>query len=40
MITFIWSMFGTNMIIFLAGMATIDQEIYDAAKVDGAGRGR
>ena len=37
MITFIWSMFGTNMIIFLAGMATIDQEIYDAAKVDGAG---
>ena len=36
MITFIWSMFGTNLIIFLAGMATIDQEIYDAAKVDGA----
>jgi multiple sugar transport system permease protein len=25
------------MIIFLAGMSTIDQEIYDAAKVDGAG---
>jgi ABC-type sugar transport system permease subunit len=38
MITFIWSVFGTNMIIFLAGMATIDQEIYDAAKVDGAGQ--
>ncbi len=37
MITFIWSMFGTNMIIFLAGMSTIDQEIYDAARVDGAG---
>ena len=37
MITFIWSMFGCNMVIFLAGMATIDQEIYDAAKVDGAG---
>ena len=37
-ITFIWSVFGTNMIIFLAGMATIDQEIYDAAKVDGAGQ--
>jgi len=36
MITFIWSMFGTNLIIFLAGLATIDQEIYDAAKVDGA----
>jgi multiple sugar transport system permease protein len=37
MITFVWSVFGTNMIIFLAGMSTIDQEIYDAAKVDGAG---
>lgn len=37
MITFVWSMFGTNMIIFLAGMSTIDQEIYDAARVDGAG---
>jgi multiple sugar transport system permease protein len=36
MITFVWSMFGTNLIIFLAGMATIDQEIYDAARVDGA----
>ena len=36
-VTFVWSMFGTNLIIFLAGMATIDQEIYDAAKVDGAG---
>jgi multiple sugar transport system permease protein len=37
MITFVWSMFGTNLIIFLAGMATIDPEIYDAARVDGAG---
>jgi ABC-type sugar transport system permease subunit len=36
MITFIWSMFGTNMIVFLAGMATIDPTLYDAAKVDGA----
>jgi multiple sugar transport system permease protein len=36
MITFVWSMFGTNLIIFLAGMATIDQELYDAARVDGA----
>jgi len=40
MITFVWSMFGTNMIIFLAGMSTIDQEIYDAARVDGAGISR
>jgi len=37
MITFVWSMFGTNLIIFLAGMSTIDQELYDAARVDGAG---
>ena len=37
MITFVWSMFGTNLIIFLAGMSTIDEEIYDAARVDGAG---
>lgn len=37
MITFVWSMFGTNLVIFLAGMATIDREIYDAARVDGAG---
>ena len=37
MITFVWSVFGTNLIIFLAGMSTIDQEIYDAARVDGAG---
>lgn len=37
MITFVWSMFGTNLIIFLAGLATIDQELYDAARVDGAG---
>jgi multiple sugar transport system permease protein len=36
MITFVWSMFGTNLIIFLAGMSTIDQEVYDAARVDGA----
>jgi len=37
MITFVWSTFGTNMIVFLAGMSTIDQELYDAARVDGAG---
>jgi len=37
MITFVWSMFGTNMIVFLSGMSTIDQELYDAARVDGAG---
>jgi multiple sugar transport system permease protein len=29
-------MFGTNLIVFLAGMATIDPTLYDAARVDGA----
>lgn len=36
-ITFIWSVFGTNTIIFITGMATLDREVYEAAKVDGAG---
>ena len=36
-ITFIWGMFGTNLIIFLAGMSTIDVSLYEAARVDGAG---
>jgi multiple sugar transport system permease protein len=40
MITFVWSMFGTNLIIFLAGMSTIDVSLYEAAKVDGAGQFR
>jgi ABC-type sugar transport system permease subunit len=35
-ITFIWSVFGTNTIIFITGMATLDRDIYDAARVDGA----
>ncbi len=37
-ITFIWSMVGTNTIIFLTGMSTIDPSIYEAARLDGAGR--
>ncbi|MHB8673305.1 MAG: carbohydrate ABC transporter permease [Candidatus Limnocylindrales bacterium] len=36
-ITFIWSVFGTNTIIFITGMATLDREVYEAAHVDGAG---
>jgi multiple sugar transport system permease protein len=36
-ITFIWSVFGTNTIIFITGMATLDRDVYEAAKVDGAG---
>jgi len=37
-VTFIWSMVGTNTIIFLTGMSTIDPAIYEAARLDGAGR--
>lgn len=36
MITFIWSVFGTNTVIFITGMATMDPAIYEAARVDGA----
>jgi multiple sugar transport system permease protein len=36
-LTFIWSMIGTNTIIFLTGMATIDPALQEAARVDGAG---
>jgi len=36
-LTLIWSVFGTNTIIFITGMATLDREVYDAARVDGAG---
>jgi ABC-type sugar transport system permease subunit len=37
-ITFIWSMIGTNTIIFLTGMATIDPTLLEAARVDGLSR--
>ncbi len=36
-LTFVWSMVGTNTIIFLTGLATIDPSTLEAAKVDGAG---
>lgn len=36
-ITFVWSMIGTNTIIFLTGMATLDQSTHEAARIDGAG---
>lgn len=39
-ITFIWSMVGTNTIIFLTGMATLDVSLYEAARMDGAGNFR
>lgn len=35
-ITFIWSVFGINMVIFIGGMATLPKELYEAARVDGA----
>lgn len=34
----IWQTVGWNSIIYLSALAGIDQELYDAAKVDGAGR--
>jgi multiple sugar transport system permease protein len=37
-ITFIFSMVGTNTIIFLTGMATLDPTLIEAAKVDGLNR--
>jgi ABC-type sugar transport system permease subunit len=37
-ITFCWSMIGTNTIIFLTGMATLDPTLIEAAKVDGLSR--
>jgi len=37
-ITFIWSMIGTNTIIFLTGMATLDPSLIEAARVDGLNR--
>jgi len=36
-LTFVWSMVGTNTLIFLAGLATLDPSIEEAARVDGAG---
>lgn len=34
----IWSGLGYNMVLFLAGLQGIPQELYDAAKIDGANR--
>lgn len=36
----LWSAGGPTMIILLAGLQNVPGEMYDAAKVDGAGRGR
>lgn len=36
----VWQSFGWNSIIYLAALSGIDQELYEAAKIDGAGRFR
>lgn len=36
--TYIWKNFGYDMILWLAGLAEIPRELYEAASVDGAGR--
>jgi ABC-type sugar transport system permease subunit len=40
MAVIIWANFGTGVLIYLAGMAMIDESLYDAAKIDGASRWR
>lgn len=35
----VWQTVGYNMVLFLAGLAAIPPALYDAAEVDGAGRG-
>ena len=34
----VWKNFGYNMVIFVAGLQSIPEEMYDAARIDGAGR--
>lgn len=36
----VWKNFGYNMIIFLAGLQAIPEDLYEAARIDGAGAGR
>ncbi|MET0894013.1 MAG: sugar ABC transporter permease, partial [Pseudoxanthomonas sp.] len=33
----VWKNFGYNMIIFLAGLQSIPEDLYEAARIDGAG---
>jgi len=37
-LSFVWKMTGWNAVVFLAAIAGIDPELYEAAKMDGAGR--
>ena len=36
----VWKNFGYNMVIFLAGLQTIPQDLYEAARIDGASKWR
>ncbi len=36
----VWKNFGYNMLIFVAGLQTIPENLYEAASIDGAGAGR
>ena len=36
----VWKNFGYNMVIFLAGLQAIPQDLYEAARIDGATRWR
>ncbi|ATE72223.1 binding-protein-dependent transport systems inner membrane component [Lysobacter capsici AZ78] len=36
----VWKNFGYNMIIFLAGLQAIPEDLYEAARIDGASHGR
>ena len=36
----VWKNFGYNMIIFLAGLQTIPEDLYEAARIDGASAAR
>jgi multiple sugar transport system permease protein len=36
----VWKNFGYNMVIFVAGLQTIPQDLYEAARIDGASRRR
>ena len=36
----VWKSFGYNMLIFIAGLQAIPEELYDAAEIDGAGSAR
>ena len=35
----VWKIFGYNMLIFLAVLQTVPDDLYEAARIDGAGRG-